>query len=115
MKVPNLNALNKASRGQSRIQRDNLTIEHHYLFDIFIINIDSLLTERNSSFNGKVVELLVLSLALDTRDNYKAFRVEDIYKFMNDFNPEDFTKQEMLHMKIQLEHFQLDAYQSMEF
>ncbi|KAH1128706.1 hypothetical protein J1N35_000084 [Gossypium stocksii] len=38
--------------------------------------------------------------------------MEDIYKLMNDFYLGDFTEQEKLHMKIQLEHFQLDARQS---
>ncbi|KAG4148775.1 hypothetical protein ERO13_D05G304766v2 [Gossypium hirsutum] len=52
--------------------------------------------------------------ALDPRDNYKAFQVEDICKLMNDFYPYDLTEQEKLHMKIQLEHFQLDAHQSTE-
>ncbi|PPD82265.1 hypothetical protein GOBAR_DD20791 [Gossypium barbadense] len=68
----------------------------------------------NSCFNDEVVELLVPNSALDTRDNYKAFRVEDICKLMNDFYPNDFTEQEKPHMKIQLEHFQLDAHQSTE-
>ncbi|KAH1106669.1 hypothetical protein J1N35_010437, partial [Gossypium stocksii] len=104
----------KASRGWSRIQKYNLTIEHHYRFDIYIAGINSLLTEMNSHFNDEVVELLVLSSTLDPHNNYKAFRVEDICKLMNDFYPNDFTEQEKLHMKIQLEHFQLDAHQITE-
>ncbi|KAK5794233.1 hypothetical protein PVK06_035450 [Gossypium arboreum] len=71
----------------------------------------------NSRFNDEVAELLVLSSALDQLNNYKTFQVEDIYKLMNDFYPNDFTKQGKLHMKIQhmkiqLEHFQFDAHQS---
>ncbi|KAH1065140.1 hypothetical protein J1N35_030127 [Gossypium stocksii] len=68
----------------------------------------------NSRFNDEVVELLVLSSVLDPHNNYKAFQVEDICKLMNDFYLDDFTEQEKLHMKIQLEHFQLDAHQSTE-
>ncbi|KAH1055890.1 hypothetical protein J1N35_033955 [Gossypium stocksii] len=60
------------------------------------------------------VELIVLSSTLDPRDKYKAFRMEDICKLMNDFYLDDFTEQEKLHIKIQLEHFQLDAYYRME-
>ncbi|KAH1096699.1 hypothetical protein J1N35_013620 [Gossypium stocksii] len=74
-------------------QRDNLTIEHHHRFDIFIARIDLLQIEMNSCFNDEVVELLVLNFPLDPCDNYKAFRVEDIYKLMNDFYL-DFTDQE---------------------
>ncbi|PPS00766.1 hypothetical protein GOBAR_AA19899 [Gossypium barbadense] len=70
--------------------------------------------EMNSHFNDEIMKLFVLSYVLDPSDNYKAFWVEDIYKLMNDFYLDDFTKQEKLHMKIQLEHFQLDAHQSTE-
>ncbi|TYH63239.1 hypothetical protein ES332_D07G177300v1 [Gossypium tomentosum] len=52
----------------------NLTIEHHYQFDIFIVGIDSLLAEMNSLFNDEVVELLILIFTLDPRDDYKSFR-----------------------------------------
>ncbi|KAH1122405.1 hypothetical protein J1N35_005565 [Gossypium stocksii] len=74
----------------------------------------SLLPKMNSRFNDEVMDLFVHSFSLDPRDNYKAFRVEDIYKLMNDFYLNDFMEQKKLHMKIQLEHFQLDAHQSME-
>ncbi|KAK8367051.1 hypothetical protein V6Z12_A02G159500 [Gossypium hirsutum] len=97
IEVSNLSSSYKASQGRSRIQRDNLTIEYHYWFDIFIAGIDLLLTEINSRFNDEVVELLVISFALDLRDNYKAFWVVDICKLMNDFF---------------IQHFQLDAHQS---
>ncbi|PPD81371.1 hypothetical protein GOBAR_DD21697 [Gossypium barbadense] len=83
-------------------------------FDIFIASIDSLLTKMNSRFNDEVGELLVLTSALDPRDNHKTFQVEDICKLMNDFYLDYFTEQEKLHMKIQLERFQLDAHQSTE-
>ncbi|TYG46840.1 hypothetical protein ES288_D11G288800v1 [Gossypium darwinii] len=114
IEVPNLSAPYKVGRGRSCIQRENLTIEHHYRLDIFIVGIDSLLTKMNSPFNDEVVELLILSSTLDPHDNYKAFSVEDIYKLMNYFYPDDYTEQEKLHMKIQLEHFQLYVHQSTE-
>ncbi|KAK5843669.1 hypothetical protein PVK06_006127 [Gossypium arboreum] len=68
----------------------------------------------NYHFNDEVMELLVLSFALDLHNNYKAFRVKDICKLMNNFYPHNFTKQEKLHIKIQLEHFQLDVHESTE-
>ncbi|KAK8335595.1 hypothetical protein V6Z11_A09G066300 [Gossypium hirsutum] len=114
IEVSNLSALYKVGQGYSRIQKDNLTIKHHYRFDIFITSIGSLLIEMNSHFNDEIMKLFVLSYVLDPSDNYKAFWVEDIYKLMNDFYLDNFTKQEKLHMKIQLEHFQLDAHQSTE-
>ncbi|KAH1046247.1 hypothetical protein J1N35_037031 [Gossypium stocksii] len=68
----------------------------------------------NSCFNDKAVELVVHSSYLDPYDNYKVFPVEDICKLMNDFYSDDSMEQEKLHVKIQLEHFQLDAHQSTE-
>ncbi|KAK8345066.1 hypothetical protein V6Z12_A07G122800 [Gossypium hirsutum] len=59
IKVPNLSASSKYRRGRSCIQRDNLTIEHHYRFDIFITGIDSLLTEMNSRFNDEKASIVV--------------------------------------------------------
>ncbi|KAK8328838.1 hypothetical protein V6Z11_A11G278200 [Gossypium hirsutum] len=97
IEVPNLSAPYKAGRGRSCIPRDNVTIEHHYRLDIFIVGIDSLLTEMNSPFNGEVVKLFALSSALDPHDNYKGFPVEDIYKLMNYFYPDNYTEQEKLH------------------
>ncbi|KAH1031573.1 hypothetical protein J1N35_043747 [Gossypium stocksii] len=114
IEVPSLSPPYQAGRDRFCINRDNLTIEHQCRFDKFIFGIDSLLTEMNYCFNDDIVELVALSFALDPRNNYKAFWEEDIYKLMNDFYPDDFMVQEKLHMKIQLEQFQLDAHQSTE-
>lgn len=48
-------------KGRARHQEGNLTIEHHYNVDIFVVVLDSQLQELNSSFNEQTVELLVLS------------------------------------------------------
>ena len=56
----------------------------------------------NSRFKENVVELLVFSLALDPRDGYVSFRVDDICKHTNKFYLEDFIKQEKLHLKFRL-------------
>ncbi|TYH34843.1 hypothetical protein ES332_D13G152500v1 [Gossypium tomentosum] len=88
----------------------------HFMIEMLGI-IDELckaLQYKSQDILNEVVELLVFSSALVPRDNYKDFRAEDICKLMNDFYLNDFTEQEKLHMKIQLDHFQLDAYQSTE-
>ena len=55
---------------------------------------------------------LVLSSALDPKDGYVSFRVDDICKVANKFYPEDFTEQEKLHLKFQLELFELNVRQN---
>ncbi|KAK8356113.1 hypothetical protein V6Z11_A05G336300 [Gossypium hirsutum] len=75
IEVPNLSAPYKGDQGWSRIQRDNLKIEHHYQFDIFIASIDSLLTEMNSHFNDNVIEFLfnwsIFNLMLIKAQSYR--------------------------------------------
>ncbi|CAH9122217.1 unnamed protein product [Cuscuta epithymum] len=108
IEIPNFSAPYKAGRGRSRPlrnSRDCLTIEHHYKFDVFNSVVDKLMLELKYRFNDDVVELLVLSCALDPRDDYKSFQVEDICKLVNKFYPDDFSTMEKEHLKIQLEHF----------
>ena len=87
-------------------------MEHHCRIDVFLIAIDFQLREMNSKFKENVVELLILSSALDPRDDYVSFKVDDICKLANKFYPEDFTEQEKLHLKFQLELFELDVRQN---
>ena len=79
-------------RGRPRYQRDVITMEHHYRIDIFLVAVDSQLREMNSRFKENVVELLVLSSALDPRDDYVSFKVDDICKLVNKIYPKDFTE-----------------------
>ena len=54
------------------------------------------------------MELLVLSSVLDPRDGYRSFNIEDICKLANKFYHMDFSEQEKLHLKYQLENYKLD-------
>jgi hypothetical protein len=49
-----------------------------------------------------VIELLKLSIALDPRNGYKLFNVEDIWLLVDKFYPEDFFDQEKIHLRLQL-------------
>ncbi|XP_028085419.1 uncharacterized protein LOC114286451 [Camellia sinensis] len=69
---------------------------------------DSQLQELNNWFKGDVIELLVLSSALDLWDGYRSFKIEDICNLANKFYPMDFSVQEKLHLKYQLENYKLD-------
>ncbi|KAI3465093.1 hypothetical protein Pfo_021756 [Paulownia fortunei] len=106
-KVKNMNAPRRLGRG--RLHKGNpITLEHHYRIDIFTRIIDSILQEMSYRFDENAVELLRLSLALDPRDGYKSFNINDICKLVEKFYPTNLTSQEKLHIKYQLEFFELD-------
>ncbi|KAI3447341.1 hypothetical protein Pfo_004006 [Paulownia fortunei] len=105
--VPDMNAPHRSGRG--RLHKDNpITLEHHYRIDIFIGTIDSILQEMSYRFDENAVELFKLSSTLDPRDGYKSFNINDICKLVEKFYSSDFTSQEKLHIKYQLELFELD-------
>jgi len=49
-----------------------------------------------------------LSIILYLRNNYKLFNVEDICLLIDKFYPEDFSDQEKIHLRLQLQHYELD-------
>ncbi|XP_028052574.1 uncharacterized protein LOC114257058 [Camellia sinensis] len=90
-------------------------MEHHFQVDIFMVTVDSQLQELNNRFKEDVMKLLVLSSVLDPRDGYRSFKIEDIFKLANKFYPMDFSEQEKLHLKYQLENYKLDISILLEF
>jgi hypothetical protein len=46
------------------------------------------LEELNSTFSDGIVELFVLSCALEPKDNFKSFKADVIYKLAEKFYPE---------------------------
>jgi hypothetical protein len=58
-------------QGRSRRQRDHITVEHHYHFNIFNVDIYFQLQELDNRFGERKMELLTLSSALDLSDDYK--------------------------------------------
>jgi hypothetical protein len=63
------------------------------------------LEELNSRFNDGTMKLLVLSSALEPKDNFKSFKVDAVYKLAEKFYPENFNEQEMYYLRSQLEHY----------
>jgi hypothetical protein len=51
------------------------------------------------------MELLVLSSALEPKDNFKSFKADAVYKLAEKFYPENFNEQEMYYLRSQLEHY----------
>jgi len=107
--IPHMNALYKKAKGRSCQQQGSMTIYQHYHYDIFNSTIDFQLEELNSRFSDGTVELLVLSSALEPKDNFKSFKADAIYKLAEKFYPEDFNEQEMYYLRSQLEHYHIDV------
>ncbi|KAI8560948.1 hypothetical protein RHMOL_Rhmol04G0296100 [Rhododendron molle] len=101
--------------GRDRVGKDPITMGHHLQVDIFMGTIDAQLQELNTRFKEDTIELLILSTALDPRDDYKSFKVEDICKLTEKYYPSDFTEQEKLHLRFQLQNYELDNFKHPEF
>ena len=67
--------------------------------------------ELNNPFNENVVELVVLSSALDPREINNIFRIDDICKLVDKYYPQDFEDHEKTRLKRQLQHFESDVVQ----
>ncbi|XP_057760503.1 uncharacterized protein LOC130980872 [Arachis stenosperma] len=106
IEVPNMSAQYVFGRGRSR--QPSVTVEHHYRIDVFLATIDSQIQELNSRFNEQTIELLTLSCALDPKDNFKSFNIEEISKLAEKFYPLDFPSNELNILKSQLQHYQHD-------
>ncbi|KAJ9174848.1 hypothetical protein P3X46_013449 [Hevea brasiliensis] len=81
---------------------------HYNSVDVFIATIDSQLQELNVRFKEDMMESLILNSSLDPRDGFRSFRIDDVFSLANKFYSKDFSEQEKLHLRYQLEHFELD-------
>jgi hypothetical protein len=101
--VPDMNASYTGARGRSRRQDESMTMEHHFRIDVFTAAIDFQLQELNNRFSEHAVELLILSAALSPKDAYKSFKIDDICNLVEKFYPQDFTEQEKIILRFQLQ------------
>ncbi|OMO77763.1 Zinc finger, TTF-type [Corchorus olitorius] len=107
IEAPNMDSLFSKSRARSRLQKNSVTMEHHYKVDVFFATIDRQLNELNSRFNEQAVQLLTLSSALDPRDGFKLFETNAVCSLVEKFYPSDFTEQEKILLKYELQHYGL--------
>ncbi|ESR41108.1 TTF-type domain-containing protein [Citrus sinensis] len=89
-------------------QKDYVIVEHHYHFDIFNVVIHFQLIEINSRFPEQTIELLTLSSALDPIDGFKLFDTDRICCLAEKFYPHDFTTNEILALRRELDHYKFD-------
>ncbi|KAG7950360.1 hypothetical protein I3843_13G108000 [Carya illinoinensis] len=98
MKKFNIDILELSShyvQGRGHQQRDHITIEHHYHFEIFNATIYFQMQELDNRFGERMTKLLTLNSALDPKDGYKSFNIDYICCLVEEF---------------QLKHFEVDAF-----
>jgi hypothetical protein len=106
--IPDLNAHYIQSRGHN--QNNHITMEYHYHFDIFNTIIDFQLQELDNRFGEKAMKLLTLSSALNPKDAYKSFKIDDICIIAEKYYPLDFSEQEKINLRYQLRYFEFDVF-----
>ncbi|KAG6644959.1 hypothetical protein CIPAW_08G088300 [Carya illinoinensis] len=121
-----LNAMNMVSttkgliqklrnEGRGHHQRDHITIEHHYHFEIFNAAIDFQMQELDNRFGEGTTKLLTLSSALDPKDGYKFFNIDNICCLTEEYYPLDFSENEKINLRFQLKHFEVDVLSNPKF
>ncbi|XP_008231396.1 PREDICTED: uncharacterized protein LOC103330574 [Prunus mume] len=106
--VPDMSARHKMGRGRSCQQKDSITFEHYYRIDVFNDVIDFQLVELNTRFPEQTMELLYLTSALDPRNSFKRFSIDDICNLAEKFYPGDFTTTELQALNQQLGFYKID-------
>ncbi|KAK9705087.1 hypothetical protein RND81_07G033000 [Saponaria officinalis] len=107
IEVPNMEDHYIYGRERFRQPKDRVTNLHYFRY-VFIATIDSQLHELDFRFNDEMIELLSLSSSLDPKRKFQNFKADDIYKLVSKFYPADFTEQEKLNLKSQLDLFLLE-------
>ncbi|CAI8591215.1 unnamed protein product [Vicia faba] len=98
--------------GRSRLDENQVTIEHYFRVEIFFTTIDKQLQELNNKFSEQAIDLLTLSCALSPKDNYKAFNIDTIRTLVEKYHPMDFNEKKKINLKFQLRHFIIGARQA---
>lgn len=98
--MPDMKARHLIGTGRSCQQVDNITEEHHHRVNIFNAAIGVQLVELKIRFPEDTMELLILSAALDPRDSFRRFKIEDICMLTEKFYPADFSNQDIHILRI---------------
>ena len=104
-----MNARYTKGQGRYRRQDDDLTMEHHFRIGIFTVAIDFQLQELKSRFCELTTELVILSSALNPKDDLRLFKIVHICNLVKKYYPQDFTEES------QLQHYELDVIKHPDF
>lgn len=113
IEIPDLNDVHSTTRfGRSRLEENQVTIQHYFKVEIFFTTIDKQLQELNSRFSEQTMDLLTLYFSLSPKDGYKAFSIDTICSLVEKYYPMDFSDQEKNNLQFQLQHFLFVARQA---
>ncbi|KAK1419270.1 hypothetical protein QVD17_28434 [Tagetes erecta] len=104
IEMPDMNAPYTSTRYRPRKKDLHVTYEHYYRVDLFTSTLDKQLEELNSRFNEHSMELLSLSCSLVAKE----INVDQICLLVEKYYPEDFTEQEIIQLRYQLELFNVE-------
>ncbi|KAD7480416.1 hypothetical protein E3N88_03552 [Mikania micrantha] len=82
----------------------HVTFGHYYRVDLFNATLDKQLHELNSRFNEETIELLSLSSSLTSKE----INVDEICLLVEKYYPQDFSDQENIQLRYQLEIFNIE-------
>ncbi|KAG6718441.1 hypothetical protein I3842_04G149900 [Carya illinoinensis] len=108
-----LNAMNMVSTTKRLIQKlrnegwKNLLENVVSFSNKFDINIAEL--------SSRTTKLLTLSSALDPKDGYKSFNIDDICCLAEEYYPLDFSENEKINLRFQLKHFEVGVLSNPKF
>ncbi|KAK9073296.1 hypothetical protein SSX86_007620 [Deinandra increscens subsp. villosa] len=108
VEMPDMKAPYISTRYRPRKKDLQVTFEHYYRVDVFTSTIDNQITELNSRFKEDTVELLTLSASLSSKE----INVDQVYALVEKYYPEDFSEQERIQLRYQLEVFKLEMTQN---
>ncbi|XP_058733899.1 uncharacterized protein LOC131605573 [Vicia villosa] len=113
IEIPDLDDVHPTTRFvRSRLEENQVTIEHYFRVEIFFTIINKQLQELNNRFSEQVIDLLTLSCALSPKVNNKTFNFDTICPLVEKYYPMDFNEQERISLQFQLRHFIIDARQA---
>ncbi|XP_052620868.1 uncharacterized protein LOC111892149 [Lactuca sativa] len=106
--VPDMQAPYTSTRYRPRKNDNQFTFAHFYRVDLFTSTLDKQLHELNSRFNDQAMELLSLSSTLVSKEHPKVINIDQICLLVEKYYPEDFTEQERIQLRYQLDIFNID-------
>ncbi|KAL9691969.1 hypothetical protein QQ045_012397 [Rhodiola kirilowii] len=93
----------------------NITNEHYFRVNVLYAVIKSQMAELDNKFTESSIEILVLSASFHPRNNFKAFKVEDVLLLALKFYPSDFSEHDMVALNTECGFFALSIPRDLRF
>ncbi|XP_071714803.1 uncharacterized protein [Rutidosis leptorrhynchoides] len=108
IEMPDFGDMYKSGRYRPHQKDNHVTVEHFYRVDIFICALDKQSHELAFRFDNNATELLTLSSALVPRKQSDMLSIDQICSLVQKYYPIDFTEQEIIRLRYELELFNIE-------